>query len=218
DQAPPRAGPRLGDRTSRPAGKAGTRRGGYIPFQRERAGKLRPRRMRCLGVHGGGASDPIPIGLARNPAADGVTPAHPAPVRRPRGRRTVHPRPLEHLPGRRRRPPASVRQDRGMNLNDLSPAEAETGFLSCCGSRTWARRMTEGRPYGDGATLLETADQVWWSLAPEDWGEAFAAHPQIGEKKIEGDDRFRRWSEQEQAGVASAETALLAELAEANRA
>ncbi|HXU34530.1 MAG TPA: 2-oxo-4-hydroxy-4-carboxy-5-ureidoimidazoline decarboxylase [Thermoanaerobaculia bacterium] len=105
-----------------------------------------------------------------------------------------------------------------MNLNDLSPAEAETGFLSCCGSRTWARRMTEGRPYGDGATLLETADQVWWSLAPEDWGEAFAAHPQIGEKKIEGDDRFRRWSEQEQAGVASAETALLAELAEANRA
>jgi OHCU decarboxylase len=105
-----------------------------------------------------------------------------------------------------------------MSWNDLPPEEAEAAFLACCGSRAWARRMAEGRPYAEGEALLEAADRIWWSLAPGDWREAFAAHPQIGEKKSAGDAQFRRWSEQEQAGVESAEEALLAELAEANRA
>ncbi len=104
-----------------------------------------------------------------------------------------------------------------MKLNALPPPEAEAALLACCGSQSWARRMAEGRPYADASELIEVADRVWWSLAPADWREAFAAHPQIGAKKIEGEDQFQRWSEQEQAGVASAETALLAELAEANR-
>ncbi len=103
-----------------------------------------------------------------------------------------------------------------MTLNDLPPAEAEAAFLACCGSRAWARRMTEGRPYADEEALVEAADRTWWSLAPEDWREAFAAHPKIGETKVTGDDRFRRWSAREQAGVASAEEVVLAELAEAN--
>lgn len=104
-----------------------------------------------------------------------------------------------------------------MKLNDLPPAEAEAAFLACCGSRAWARRMTEGRPYADTADLLKAADRVWWSLEPADWQEAFVAHPRIGEKKATGEDQARRWSEQEQAGAASAKTAVLAELAEANR-
>ena len=104
-----------------------------------------------------------------------------------------------------------------MKLNALPPAEAEKAFLACCGSRTWGQRMTDGRPYADTAELLETADRVWWSLAPADWQEAFAAHPRIGERKAAGEDQFRRWSEQEQAGATSAESAILAELAEANR-
>lgn len=105
-----------------------------------------------------------------------------------------------------------------MTLNGLPAAEAEAAFLACCGSRSWARQMTEGRPYADAEALLEAADRIWWSLAPEDWREAFAAHPKIGEKKAAGDAQFRHWSEQEQAGVASAEEVLLAELAEGNRA
>lgn len=108
-----------------------------------------------------------------------------------------------------------------MKLNALAPPEAEAAFLACCGSRAWARRMTEGRPYADTAALVEAGDRIWVSLAPEDWREAFAAHPPIGgkfgEQKTDGEDRFRRWSEQEQAGVALAEAALLTELAEANR-
>ncbi|MEP7010707.1 MAG: 2-oxo-4-hydroxy-4-carboxy-5-ureidoimidazoline decarboxylase [Acidobacteriota bacterium] len=105
-----------------------------------------------------------------------------------------------------------------MKLNDLPPTEAEAAFLACCGSRAWARRMIEGRPYADAEFLLEAADRTWWSLAKEDWREAFAAHPQIGEKKTAGDAQFRRWSEQEQAGVESTEEVILADLADANRA
>ncbi len=102
-------------------------------------------------------------------------------------------------------------------MNDLPAAEADAALLACCGSRAWARRMIEGRPYADAEALLEEADRTWWSLAPEDWREAFAAHPQIGERKSAGDSQFRRWSEQEQAGVESVEEVILADLAEANR-
>ena len=77
--------------------------------------------------------------------------------------------------------------------------------------------MASRRPYRDTADLLETADRVWWSLAPADWREAFEAHPRIGEKKLDGEDRSRRWSEDEQADAAGARTAVLADLAEANR-
>jgi OHCU decarboxylase len=103
-----------------------------------------------------------------------------------------------------------------VKLNDLPAAEAETALLACCASRAWAREIVARRPYGDAADLLEAADQIWWSLEPADWLEAFAGHPRIGEKKT-GEDRSRRWSEEEQAGAASAEEAVLAELAEANR-
>jgi OHCU decarboxylase len=108
-----------------------------------------------------------------------------------------------------------------IGLNALSSAAAEAAFLACCGSPVWARKMESHRPYRDTAHLLETADRIWWSLGPEDWREAFAAHPRIGdkigEKKMDGEDRSRRWSGQEQAAAAGAEAAVLAELAAANR-
>lgn len=77
--------------------------------------------------------------------------------------------------------------------------------------------MESRRPYRDTADLLETADRVWWALTPADWREAFAAHPRIGEKQQDGEDRSRRWSTEEQSGAAGARAAVLAELTEANR-
>jgi hydroxyisourate hydrolase len=102
-------------------------------------------------------------------------------------------------------------------LSALPPAEAEAAFLACCGSRVWARWMESRRPYRDTADLLETADRVWWSLTLADWREAFAAHPRIGEKKQDQEDRSRRWSADEQSGAAGARAAILDELAAANR-
>jgi allantoicase len=95
-------------------------------------------------------------------------------------------------------------------LNALPVDEAESALLACCGSRVWARRMATGRPFRDRADLLRMSDGIWWSLAPDDWLEAFRAHPRIGEKG-------GRWSEQEQAGARGARSEVLADLAEANR-
>jgi allantoicase len=95
-------------------------------------------------------------------------------------------------------------------LNALPAAEAETALLACCGSRVWAHRMAAGRPFRDRADLVKMSDGIWWSLAPEDWLEAFRAHPRIGEKG-------GRWSTQEQSGTRGARPEVLAELTEANR-
>src|SRR5215203_713334 len=95
-------------------------------------------------------------------------------------------------------------------LNAMPDKEAEAALLACCGSRAWARRIAESRPFRDRAQLVDTADGIWWSLRPEDWLEAFAAHPRIGEKGS-------RWYEQEQAGARGADSDTQAALVEANR-
>jgi allantoicase len=95
-------------------------------------------------------------------------------------------------------------------LNALPSGEAEAALLGCCGSRAWARRLAASRPFRDRADLVKMSDGIWWSLAPEDWLEAFRAHPRIGEKG-------GRWSEQEQSGARGARPEILAELVEANR-
>jgi allantoicase len=95
-------------------------------------------------------------------------------------------------------------------LNALSPEATEAELLVCCGSRAWARRMAESRPFHDLQGMRETSDRIWGSLGREDWLEAFAAHPRIGEKGS-------RWSEQEQSAARGAGAETLAALIEANR-
>lgn len=95
-------------------------------------------------------------------------------------------------------------------FNTLPNDEAEEMLLPCCGSRAWSRRVAERRPFKDLADLKEKSDEIWQSLRSEDWREAFAAHPRIGEKGT-------RWSDQEQAGARDADAQVLAELREANR-
>ena len=103
------------------------------------------------------------------------------------------------------------------HLDALPAAEAE--LLACCGSRRWAREMAARRPFGDVGALLAAADEVWWSLAPDDWHEAFRAHPRIGERKAEKEtgEQSRSWSEGEQSRARDADAETLDALAEANR-
>jgi OHCU decarboxylase len=109
-------------------------------------------------------------------------------------------------------------------LNDLDDEEATTELLTCCGSPVWARQMARLRPFLDDGELLEAGNRVWWSLNPEDWLEAFHAHPRIGERigertaEREQDARAAAWSAQEQAGATSAADGTAAALAEGNRA
>jgi OHCU decarboxylase len=109
------------------------------------------------------------------------------------------------------------------NLAQLNDAPREEGFaalLACCGSLSWAQRMAAARPFVDVASLLATADRIWWELRPADWLEAFASHPRIGERKAATpqSSQAAAWSAQEQAGTQTSADEIRAALAEANRA
>lgn len=91
-------------------------------------------------------------------------------------------------------------------LNSLPHDEAVKTLLQCCGSRRWANEVADARPYANSAALAQKIHDVWWSLAPDDWLEAFRSHPKIGEKKAAApvSTRSSEWSGQEQAGITGA--------------
>ena len=97
-------------------------------------------------------------------------------------------------------------------FNQLSDEEAAGELLAVCHSRRWAKQVAAGRPYADLDALQRAADEVWLGLSPEDWREAFAAHPRIGE----GGGAAADWSRQEQAGVGGAGQDVRQRLARGN--
>lgn len=103
-------------------------------------------------------------------------------------------------------------------LNSLPADEAQLEFLKCCGSKEWARRVCQARPFSNINELVKESETVWWSLDRRDWLEAFRSHPKIGERKATnvGAAAAEKWSAQEQAGIerASQDTKLM--LAELN--
>lgn len=90
-------------------------------------------------------------------------------------------------------------------MNELDRAAAVAALMTCCGSRRWAERVADARPFRDVDTALAIADDIWLACDESDWREAFAAHPRIGERKAEQAD-----------AVDAAAPATLAELAELN--
>ena len=101
---------------------------------------------------------------------------------------------------------------------DSLPRDAATDLLtSCCGSRRWTAAMMARRPFGTRDALLRAADEEWNRLSPNDWVEAFAHHPRIGERRAFAhvDARARRWSESEQSSAASSDDRVKHQLADA---
>jgi OHCU decarboxylase len=85
--------------------------------------------------------------------------------------------------------------------------------------------MVARRPFGNFAELFAAADEIWRSLAREDWLEAFSRHPQIGEKAAEkrveaqaGQPLSSRWSAEEQSGAQRDSADVTTRLVEGNRA
>jgi allantoicase len=113
------------------------------------------------------------------------------------------------------------------HLNSLEPAAARRELLACCGSSRWAEELTGARPFAGASDLYEAARAIWESLGPEDWREALAAHPRIGERPRamapEGTaggpagGSSARWSEEEQSAVED-DAATRERLAAGNRA
>src|ERR1051325_2409445 len=102
-------------------------------------------------------------------------------------------------------------------LNSLPTEVAAKELLQCCGSKRWARQVTDARPYSNLEALVATANDIWWSLDRDDWLEAFRSHPKIGEKKT-AETLSAKWSGQEQAGVNAASTDTTNALAALNAA
>lgn len=110
--------------------------------------------------------------------------------------------------------------DSWRRLDEAPADEARRLLTACCGSSRWVDRMMRRRPYGSREALDEVARDEWLALGPDDWREAFAHHPQIGDREALR-TRFaatRRLSEREQSGVADASDAVLDALAAGNRA
>ncbi len=96
-------------------------------------------------------------------------------------------------------------------LNVLSEGAARTALARCCSARRWVDAMLAARPFAGDAALFDAAERAWWGLEREDWLEAFAGHPRIGERS--DDARAQR----EQAGAQRAGPVTLAALARENR-
>lgn len=60
-------------------------------------------------------------------------------------------------------------------FNAASAAGAEAALLECLGSRRWAKRLADHRPYPDLDALLAAADEACYDLSPTDRAEALAA-------------------------------------------
>lgn len=108
-----------------------------------------------------------------------------------------------------------------MTLADVNTADAETAsqvLSRCCSCRRWVETLVQERPYADGDALRRAADRIWATLDEDDYLEAFAGHPQIGDvdslRETYADTHSL--AEDEQAGVVGADDAILGELARCN--
>lgn len=101
----------------------------------------------------------------------------------------------------------------------LPEHEAAMLLETCCGASAWIHAMVVRRPFGTLHVMLETAGEVWWSLGPDDWREAFDHHPRIGEAAaaVPQGERSRAWSSDEQRGTSVASADVRQTLAEGNR-
>src|SRR2546422_734166 len=85
-----------------------------------------------------------------------------------------------------------------VHLNDLPEPQARAVLGKCCGAPRWVARMLAARPFADDAAVHTVAEWTWWELSRDEWLQAFAAHPRIGERPPE------EWSDREQAGMRAA--------------
>ena len=107
-----------------------------------------------------------------------------------------------------------------MTLHEFNilPREKLIQLLTqCCGSTKWVNKMLEFVPAEDMVELLEDAEEVWWKCNQEDWKQAFAQHPKIGDlSSLEKKYGEVSWAADEQSSVLSSTKDTIKALAEAN--
>ena len=104
-------------------------------------------------------------------------------------------------------------------LNALDAGAAAAALRRACGAERWVARMLARRPYTSTEQLLALADEEWLACGPQDYLDAFACHPRIGEDLAALRQRFQSTaslSSREQAGIGTASEATLQALRDAN--
>lgn len=153
-------------------------------------------------------------------AADTINPVLlEAPVAADRVRLNIHPDGgVARLRVWGRPDPAAAARARVDYLDRLFEQDARHFFATACQSRRWIGELMGRRPFGSAAEVLRAVGAAFDLLGPDDWDEAFAAHPRIGERSGSQAAGGERMSTTEQSGVEQGDTGLRAELIEANRA
>ena len=102
-------------------------------------------------------------------------------------------------------------------LNELNTIEARSVFIECGGSEAWATRLERRRPFESAEELTREAEECWEGLSEQDWLQAFATHPRIGDlESLRDQYRDDPWAHGEQAGTAGASDEVLESLAQDN--
>jgi 2-oxo-4-hydroxy-4-carboxy-5-ureidoimidazoline decarboxylase len=104
-------------------------------------------------------------------------------------------------------------------LDAMPPDQARGLLAECCGSSKWVNEMVAKRPFRSREKVFKAAEEVADTLDPNDWLEAFAHHPRIGEKPAAttGIDVGAKWATAEQAGMETAGSYAKIALARANQ-
>jgi 2-oxo-4-hydroxy-4-carboxy-5-ureidoimidazoline decarboxylase len=104
-------------------------------------------------------------------------------------------------------------------LNAMERSEAAAALRRACGAERWVERMLARRPFASSEDLYASAEAEWRDGGRDDYLEAFAHHPPIGEDLTELRRRFQNTanlSSREQAGVVGADETTLRALRDAN--
>lgn len=104
-------------------------------------------------------------------------------------------------------------------LNTLPQPQLKEELLKCCGSSSWVKMMMAYFPADNMESMLEEAEEIWYECSEDDWKEAFAHHPKIGnvESLTKKFASTAEWASGEQSGVDGASNETIEALAEGNR-
>jgi 2-oxo-4-hydroxy-4-carboxy-5-ureidoimidazoline decarboxylase len=101
----------------------------------------------------------------------------------------------------------------------MSTADAWQMLMQCCTAESWVEAMVAGRPYTNEQALYESANQYWQDLSEEDYLQAFAGHPQIGDiDSLQSKyANTKALAAGEQSSVTQADSDVINALAQGNR-
>lgn len=105
------------------------------------------------------------------------------------------------------------------DLDAMKPDQARGLLAECCGSAKWVNEMTAMRPFRTFDNVLKAADDAADTLDTQDWLEAFAHHPRIGEGPGSAPEKgaAAEWAAKEQSGVNAAGIDVKAALMNVNQ-